>query len=115
METTVETEIKYFSNTIVVERLPKENATTFSDIFKPSSQVLSSADVKEGEVLIKVHHVSVDPANRIWFAAKTYTDQIKTGDVMKAFGVGEIIESRHARYSAGDLVQGIFGWQEYII
>jgi len=115
MDTNVENDIKYFSNTIIVERLPEENAATFSHIFKQSSQVLSSSDVKEGEVLFKVHHVSVDPANRIWFAAKTYTDQIKVGDVMKAFGIAEVIESRNAKYSPGDLVQGIFGWTEYII
>lgn len=115
MEPAVNNDNKYFSNTIIVERMPEETAITFGHIFKPSSQVLHSSDIKEGEVLLKVHHVSVDPTNRIWFAAKTYTDQIQVGDVMKAFGIGEIVESRNARYNPGELVQGILGWQEYII
>lgn len=115
MEASTDNDTKYFSNTIIVDRLPEENATTFSHIFKPSSQVFSASDLKEGEVLWKVHHVSVDPANRIWFAAKTYTDQIKVGDVMKAFGIAEAVESRNPKYQVGDLVQGIFGWTEYMI
>eukprot|EP00331_Platyophrya_macrostoma_P006612 CAMPEP_0176420354 /NCGR_PEP_ID=MMETSP0127-20121128/8561_1 /TAXON_ID=938130 /ORGANISM="Platyophrya macrostoma, Strain WH" /LENGTH=341 /DNA_ID=CAMNT_0017800943 /DNA_START=114 /DNA_END=1139 /DNA_ORIENTATION=+ len=100
---------------MIVERLPEETAITYGHIFKPSSTVLQSSDIKEGEVLLRVHHISVDPTNRIWFAAKTYTDQIQAGDIMKAFGIGEIVESRNARYNPGEIVQGILGWQEYII
>ena len=32
---------------------------------------------------------------------------------MRAFAVGEIIESRNPRYSTGEKVMGLFGWQEY--
>jgi NADPH-dependent curcumin reductase CurA len=30
---------------------------------------------------------------------------------MRAFAAGEVVESRHPRYAAGDLVTGMFGWQ----
>ena len=33
---------------------------------------------------------------------------------MRSNGVGEVIELRHPDFSAGDKVQGIFGWQTII-
>src|SRR5260221_1829171 len=32
---------------------------------------------------------------------------------MRAFWVGEVIESRNLDYAVGDKVMGIFGWQDY--
>ena len=47
------------------------------------------------------------------FDATTYWPRIEIGDTMRAFAVGEIIESRNPRYSTGEKVMGLFGWQEY--
>ena len=32
---------------------------------------------------------------------------------MRAFAVGEVIESRNPRYAVGEKLMGLFGWQEY--
>jgi NADPH-dependent curcumin reductase len=45
--------------------------------------------------------------------ATTYWPRIEIGDTMRAFAVGEIIESRNPHYSTGEKVMGLFGWQEY--
>jgi NADPH-dependent curcumin reductase CurA len=37
------------------------------------------------------------------------------GEVMRSFAVGEVVESQHADYRAGDIVAGMFGWQEYAL
>jgi hypothetical protein len=34
---------------------------------------------------------------------------------MRAFAAGEVVESRHPKYAVGDLVMGIFGWQDYAL
>jgi hypothetical protein len=34
---------------------------------------------------------------------------------MRSFAVGEVVESQHAEYRAGDIVAGMFGWQEYAL
>lgn len=68
----------------------------------------------DGEFLIRNSFLSVDPAMRGWIADKsTYWPRIEVGDTMRAFSVGEVIESRHPGYAAGDHVMGIFGWQDY--
>ena len=70
--------------------------------------------IAEGEFLVQNHYLSSDPAARGWIAdATTYWPRIEIGDTMRAFAVGEIIESRNPRYSTGEKVMGLFGWQEY--
>ncbi len=68
----------------------------------------------EGEVVVRNSYLSVDPAMRGWIAdTSTYWPRIEVGDTMRAFAVGEIIASRHADYTVGEQVMGIFGWQDY--
>ena len=69
---------------------------------------------EEGQFLIRNAFLSVDPAMRGWIADKsTYWPRIEVGDTMRAFSVGEVVASRNPRYSIGDKVMGIFGWQDY--
>ncbi len=69
---------------------------------------------KEGEILVRNAYLSADPAMRGWIADKsTYWPRIEVGDTMRAFAVGEVIESRNPGYAIGDQVMGIFGWQDY--
>ena len=70
--------------------------------------------LKEGEVLVRNAYLSVDPAMRGWIADKsTYWPRIEVGDTMRAFAVGDVIESRNPDYAVADQVMGIFGWQDY--
>src|SRR6476646_10871364 len=70
--------------------------------------------IAEGEFLVQNHYLSSDPAARGWIADKsTYWPRIEIGDTMRAFSVGQVIESRNPRYSVGEKVMGIFGWQTF--
>ena len=70
--------------------------------------------IAEGEFLIRNLYLSTDPAARGWIAdASNYWPRIEVGDTMRAFTVGEVIESRNANYAVGDKLMGLFGWQEY--
>lgn len=69
----------------------------------------------EGEVLVRNHYLSCDPTQRGWMAADSYLPKVKLGEVMRSFAAGEVIASRHARVQPGQLVQGLFGWQEYAL
>ena len=69
---------------------------------------------EEGQFLIRNAFVSVDPAMRGWIADKsTYWPRLEVGDTMRAYSVGEVVESRNPNYAPGDRVMGIFGWQDY--
>ena len=73
-------------------------------------------DVVEGEFLVRNSYLSVDPAMRGWVNdAPNYSPPIPVGDVMRAIAVGEVVESRHPAYWAGDRISGTFGWQEYAV
>src|ERR1700680_3459929 len=67
-----------------------------------------------GQVLIRNLWLSVDPAQRIWMWRDSYIPKIPIGDVMASFAVGQILESRHPDFKAGDIVRGSFGWQDYV-
>src|SRR5713226_5899316 len=70
--------------------------------------------ISDGEFLVRNIFLSADPAMRGWIADKsTYWPRIEVGDTMRAFSVGEVIESRNLDYAVGDKVMGIFGWQDY--
>ncbi len=68
----------------------------------------------DGEVLVRSVYLSLDPTNRVWMnEAESYLPALALGDVMRGGAIGVVEESRDAGFAAGDLVQGLFGWQEY--
>jgi NADPH-dependent curcumin reductase CurA len=68
----------------------------------------------EGEVLVKVLMLSLDPAMRGWMNdVPSYVPPVGIGEVMRAIGVGQAVVSRHPNVAEGDYVTGLFGIQEY--
>ncbi|MGH3266650.1 MAG: NADP-dependent oxidoreductase [Trebonia sp.] len=70
----------------------------------------------DGEVLVGVRYLSVDPAMRGWMSeARSYVPPVGIGEVMRALGAGEVLASRHPSFAVGDRVTGITGVQEYAV
>ncbi len=75
-----------------------------------------TAAPRNGEFLIRNLYLSVDPAMRGWVnAAANYSDPVGIGEVMRSIAVGEVVASRHPDYAPGEVVCGMFGWQEVAI
>ena len=71
-------------------------------------------EIADGEFLVRNHYLSTDPAARGWISdASNYWPRIEVGDTMRAFTVGEVVESRNPDYAVGEKLMGLFGWQEY--
>ena len=71
-------------------------------------------EIGDGEVLVRVLALSVDPTNRVWMREEdSYLPAVRIGDVVRAAGLGEVVESRRDGYNPGDLVMGLPGWQDY--
>ena len=69
----------------------------------------------DGEVLVKVLAISLDPAMRGWLnEGKSYVPPVGIGEVMRAIGVGRVVESRAPGLSVGDYVTGMTGAQDYV-
>src|SRR5437870_283839 len=70
----------------------------------------------EGEVLVKVLFVSLDPAMRGWMSeGRSYIRPVAIGEVMRALGAGRVIASNHRGVVVGDHVTGLFGVQEFAL
>jgi NADPH-dependent curcumin reductase len=71
---------------------------------------------KEGQFLVQVLYISLDPAMRGWMnEGRSYVPPVGIGELMRALGVGIVIASRHPRFAVGDHVSGQFGMQEYAL
>lgn len=86
---------------------------------KPSDWNFTSQPVREiadGEVLIKVLYLSLDPAMRGWMnEGKSYIRPVAIGEVMRAGGIGRVIASKSTGFAVGDTVCGSLGVQQYWI
>jgi NADPH-dependent curcumin reductase len=74
------------------------------------------AEPGDGQVLVKLKYLSLDPAMRGWMNdARSYVPPVGIGEVMRAGGVGEVLASEHPGFAAGDHVVGMTGIQEYAV
>lgn len=81
-------------------------------------RLVSSATpaLQDGEVLVRHQFLSLDPYMRGRMnESKSYAQPQALGEVMVGGTVGEVVESRHPRYQAGDAVVGMGGWQQYSV
>ena len=66
--------------------------------------------INEGDVMLRINWISVDPGMSGWITNKrNYMSPVHPGGVMRAFGVGEIIESRSNHLAVGDWITGFLG------
>jgi NADPH-dependent curcumin reductase len=74
------------------------------------------AEPGDGQVLVKLKYLSLDPAMRGWMNdAHSYVPPVGIGEVMRAGGVGEVLASEHPGFAAGNHVVGMTGIQEYAV
>ena len=68
----------------------------------------------DGEVLLRVLSLSVDPTNRVWMREEdSYLPAVEIGAVVRAAGVAQVVDSHREGFATGDLVMGMPGWQDY--
>ena len=69
----------------------------------------------DGQALAKVKYLSIDPTMRVWMAVDSYLPAVAIGEVMRAIGFAEVVESHHKGYKKGDKVIGLMSLQDYVI
>jgi len=88
--------------------MPKPSDWTFTE--EPAREP------KEGELLVKLLYISLDPAMRMWInESRSYLPPVGIGEVMRGLGLGIVTASRNPSFAVGDHVSGSFGVQEYAI
>ncbi len=76
----------------------------------------SVPELADGEALVRVDWISLDPTNRMWINdTPSYLPPVAIGEVMRAAAMGEVVASKNPNYPVGQHVQGLLGWQEYAV
>jgi len=72
-------------------------------------------DPADGEIVVKILYVSLDPAMRGWMneSKESYMPPVAIGEVMRAIAVGRVVASKNPQFAVGDHVNGLLGVQEY--
>jgi NADPH-dependent curcumin reductase CurA len=74
------------------------------------------AALEDGQILVRNLYLAFEPAMRGWLDdVPSYIPPVGIGEVMRASTVGQVIESKNSKYSKGQLVSGMFGWQQYYV
>ena len=70
--------------------------------------------LQEEDLLVETMFISIDPAMRSWINDTSgHGRGVAIGGVMRAGGIGRVLQSRAEGFGAGDLVQGRTGWQSH--
>ena len=90
-----------------------------SGLLRPedTESVTTAAPVPaDGEALLRTTYIGLDAAARTWLNDQPgYLPPVELGGVIRAAGIGEVVESRCDAYRVGDLVTTLTGFQEYSI
>lgn len=77
-------------------------------------EVQALPSLEEGQVLLRNRYLSIDPAIRDWMSERlSYLPPIALGEAVRSTTLGEVVESRHPTFKAGDLALGLNGWEDY--
>jgi len=86
---------------------------------KPSDWSYAEEPIPEpgdGEVLIKILYISLDPAMRGWMnEGRSYIAPVGINEVMRALAAGRVVKSNNPDLAVGEYVTGLLGVQEYAL
>lgn len=84
-----------------------------ADDFRLESAAIPA--IGDGEILIAVNHISIDPGMRSRLSQDSYAPALPLGGVIESAGVGVVAASRNPKFAEGAAVSGGFGWQSHMV
>ena len=76
----------------------------------------SVAPLRDGEFLLEVLYLSLDPTNRIWMSdMEQYMPPVEVGAAMRGGVAGRVLESRKPGVAPGDLHAGLGEWASHMV
>jgi NADPH-dependent curcumin reductase CurA len=81
-----------------------------------SQDTVPVRSLEAGELLVEATYISIDPAMRSWISDTSgYARGVAIGSVMRAGGIGRVLQTAAEGFAIGDVVQGRTGWQSHPI
>ncbi|QLG45060.1 NADP-dependent oxidoreductase [Costertonia aggregata] len=101
------------TNTLVTLENRPSGAVKVSDFGLKTEKV---RELKNGEFLVNIEALSMDPAIRGWMnPGTTYIKGVELGTVMRSFSAGKVIDSKNDSFKVGVYVEGLLGAQTHAI
>jgi NADPH-dependent curcumin reductase CurA len=73
-------------------------------------------ELAEGQFLLAVIYISLDPTNRIWMSdMEQYMPPVELGAAMRAGVCGRVIASRKAGVDVGQIMAGLGEWADHMV
>ncbi|KAI1173420.1 hypothetical protein F4777DRAFT_557999 [Nemania sp. FL0916] len=104
------------NKTYVLAKRPKTNIVP-GETFKLETRPAPTADsLKDGEVLLEVLYLSLDPAMRGWLNdARSYSKPVAIGEKMRGGNICRVLASKNPSAKEGDIVTATVGWTEVAV
>jgi NADPH-dependent curcumin reductase CurA len=104
------------AHTLVLAERPKDDIVVGKTFEKRTAPLPSPSELKDGEVLVEVLYLSLDPAMRGWLNdVRSYLPPVQIGEKMRGVGVCRVLASRSKTAAEKDLVVGNCGWADYAV
>ena len=104
--------LELINNKIVLKKRPNPSVT--EELFELKTEELKK--LQDGEILVNVKYVSIDPAMRGWISdVGNYSEPVAIDGTMRSLGVGKIISSKDKDFIENEYVVGWLGWQKYAV
>ena len=104
--------LELINNKIVLKKRPNPSVT--EELFELKTEELK--ELQDGEILVNVKYVSIDPAMRGWISdVGNYSEPVAIDGTMRSLGVGKIISSKNKDFNENEYVVGWLGWQKYAV
>jgi NADPH-dependent curcumin reductase CurA len=104
--------LELINNKIILKKRPNPSVT--EELFELKTEELK--ELQDGEILVNVKYVSIDPAMRGWISdVGNYSEPVAIDGTMRSLGVGKIISSKDKDFIENEYVVGWLGWQKYAV
>ena len=104
--------LELINDKIVLKKRPNPSVT--EELFELKTDELK--ELQDGEILVNVKYVSIDPAMRGWISdVGNYSEPVAIDGTMRSLGVGKIISSKDKDFIENEYVVGWLGWQKYAV
>ena len=104
--------LELINNKIVLKKRP--NPSVIEELFELKTEELK--ELQDGEILVNVKYVSIDPAMRGWISdVGNYSEPVAIDGTMRSLGIGKIISSKDKDFIENEYVVGWLGWQKYAV
>lgn len=71
--------------------------------------------LQDGETLVKVRYLAMDPATRGWMGDGGYVDPLPLDKPVMGVTVGEVLETKNPDVEVGTIVAGVGNWARYMV